>query len=61
MHVNDLLKIAVENSASDLHLKVGSFPMMRVRGDLVPANEGARMTSVSTVTNSKSSREAERS
>jgi twitching motility protein PilT len=34
MHVNDLLKIAVENGASDLHLKVGSFPMMRVRGAL---------------------------
>ena len=26
MHVNDLLKIAVDNSASDLHLKVGSYP-----------------------------------
>jgi twitching motility protein PilT len=37
MHVNDLLKIAVENGASDLHLKVGSFPMMRVRGVLQPA------------------------
>ena len=32
MHVNDLLKIAVESGASDLHLKVGSYPMMRVRG-----------------------------
>ena len=29
MHVNDLLKIAVEAGASDLHLKVGSYPMMR--------------------------------
>src|SRR5919201_1207258 len=28
MHVNDLLKIAVDNGASDLHLKVGGFPMM---------------------------------
>ena len=37
MHVNDLLRIAVENGASDLHLKVGTFPMMRVRGTLVPA------------------------
>ena len=35
MHVNDLLKIAVEHNASDLHLKVGSFPMMRVRGELI--------------------------
>jgi twitching motility protein PilT len=38
MHVNDLLKIAVEASASDLHLKVGSLPMMRVRGALIPAS-----------------------
>jgi len=43
MHVNDLLKIAVENAASDLHLKVGSYPMMRVRGDLVPAAEEKRL------------------
>src|SRR5215468_2449692 len=39
MHVNDLLKIAVENGASDLHLKVGSFPMMRVRGALASAGD----------------------
>jgi twitching motility protein PilT len=43
MHVNDLLKVAVENSASDLHLKVGSYPMMRVRGDLIPASEEKRL------------------
>ena len=43
MHVNDLLKIAVENGASDLHLKVGSYPMMRVRGALVPATEDKRL------------------
>jgi twitching motility protein PilT len=43
MHVNDLLKIAVENGASDLHIKVGTFPMMRVRGQLVPANEEKRL------------------
>ena len=36
MHVNDLLKIAVESGASDLHVKVGSLPMMRVRGVLQP-------------------------
>ena len=35
MHVNELLKLAVEAGASDLHLKVGSYPMMRVRGNLV--------------------------
>ena len=43
MHVNDLLKIAVEGGASDLHLKVGSYPMMRVRGQLVPAKEDKRL------------------
>ena len=43
MHVNDLLKIAVENGASDLHLKVGSYPMMRVRGSLVPALSDKRL------------------
>ena len=43
MHVNDLLKIAVENGASDLHLKVGSYPMMRLRGSLTPASEEKRL------------------
>jgi twitching motility protein PilT len=43
MHVNDLLKIAVDNTASDLHLKVGSYPMMRVRGALLPATEEKRL------------------
>ena len=43
MHVNDLLKIAVESGASDLHLKVGSYPMLRVRGVLVPALSDKRL------------------
>ena len=43
MHVNDLLKSAVESGASDLHIKVGSYPMMRVRGSLVPVNEDKRL------------------
>ena len=38
MHVNDLLKIAVVSGASDLHLKVGTYPMMRVRGNADPRN-----------------------
>ncbi len=37
MHVNDLLKIAVERGASDLHLKAGNVPTLRIRGALVPA------------------------
>src|SRR5687768_15875910 len=43
MHVNDLLKIAVDSGASDLHLKVGSYPMLRVRGSLVPAVSDRRL------------------
>src|SRR5215208_5188958 len=43
MHVNDLLKIAVESGASDLHLKVGSYPMMRLRGVLMPASEDKKL------------------
>jgi twitching motility protein PilT len=43
MHVNDLLKIAVDAGASDLHIKVGSYPMMRVRGTLTPANQDKKL------------------
>jgi twitching motility protein PilT len=43
MHVNDLLKVAVEHGASDLHLKVGSYPMMRLRGALSPASEEKKL------------------
>jgi twitching motility protein PilT len=43
MHINDLLKIAVSSGASDLHLKVGSYPMMRVNGTLVVASEQKRL------------------
>ncbi len=49
MHVNELLKLAVEAGASDLHLKVGSYPMMRVRGELAPASEIARLSHEDTV------------
>ena len=43
MHVNDLLKTAVDNGASDLHLKVGSFPMMRVRGTRMPVADDKKL------------------
>jgi twitching motility protein PilT len=49
MHVNDLLKIAVERGASDLHLKVGAYPMLRLHGTLVPATEDKRLTHEDTV------------
>jgi len=50
MHVNDLLKMAVERGASDLHLKVGSYPMLRLHGTLVPATEDKRLSPEDTVT-----------
>ena len=39
MDVNDLLRIAVDAGRPIFHLKVGSYPMMRVRGALVPASD----------------------
>ena len=39
MHVNDLLKLAVDKGASDLHLKVGSYPLVRIHGHLAPVAE----------------------
>jgi twitching motility protein PilT len=43
MHVNELLKITVERGASDLHLKAGSYPMMRIRGGLTPVSQDHRL------------------
>jgi twitching motility protein PilT len=43
MQINELLKIAVTSGASDLHLKVGSYPMMRINGSLVVASEEKRL------------------
>jgi twitching motility protein PilT len=43
MHINDLLRIAVSSGASDLHLKVGSYPMMRVNGSLMVVSEERRL------------------
>ena len=43
MHVDDLLKLVVEQGASDLHLKVGTYPMMRVAGRLRPVTEEKRL------------------
>ena len=44
MHIDDLLRIAVERKASDLHLKVGNHPYLRIDGQLVPLNELKRLT-----------------
>ncbi|HKV08629.1 MAG TPA: type IV pilus twitching motility protein PilT [Thermoanaerobaculia bacterium] len=49
MNINDLLKIAVERKASDLHLKVGSHPVIRVDGDLIPLGEMKRLMQEDTI------------
>lgn len=49
MQINDLLKIAIERNASDLHLKVGSHPVLRIAGELVPLVEMKRLMQEDTI------------
>src|SRR5258708_5306383 len=42
--IDDLLRRAVENKSSDLHLKVGNHPYLRVDGLLTPISEVPRVT-----------------
>jgi twitching motility protein PilT len=49
MNINDLLKIAVERKASDIHLKVGSHPVIRVDGQLEPLQDLKRLMQEDTV------------
>ena len=38
MKINDLLKYAIDSGASDLHLSVGSKPMVRINGSMMHLN-----------------------
>ena len=49
MNINDLLKIAVERKASDLHLKVGGHPVVRIDGELHPLPELKRLMQEDTI------------
>jgi twitching motility protein PilT len=49
VHINDLLKIACERGASDLHLKVGSHPVIRVDGRLTPLLDCKRLMQEDTI------------
>ena len=49
MNINDLLKIAVEREASDLHLKVGNHPVLRINGVLQPLVEIKRLMQEDTI------------
>ena len=43
MELNDILKIAMQGGASDIHLKAGMPPIFRVDGSLVPLKDAQRL------------------
>ncbi len=49
MHINDILKVAAERKSSDIHLKVGSHPVIRIDGELVPLVEMKRLMQEDTI------------
>jgi len=49
MNIDDLLKISVEREASDLHLKVGNNPVLRIHGLLHPLFELKRLMPEDTI------------
>jgi len=44
MEIDELLKIAIESDASDLHLKAGNFPILRINGKLKPLTSFPRLS-----------------
>ncbi|HEX9639045.1 MAG TPA: type IV pilus twitching motility protein PilT [Acidobacteriota bacterium] len=50
MNIDALLRSAVERDASDLHLKVGNHPFLRIHGVLEPLLEVERLTKEDTLT-----------
>jgi twitching motility protein PilT len=44
MHINTLLKMALDRGASDIHLKAGSHPWFRIDGTLTPITEVKRLS-----------------
>src|SRR6266487_4677468 len=44
MNIDDLLRIAMERRASDLHLKVGNYPHLRIDGELFPLTDQPRVS-----------------
>jgi len=44
MDIDELLKIAIERDASDLHLKAGNYPIIRIHGRLEPLTQYPKLT-----------------
>ena len=40
MNIDELLKIAVDREASDLHVRAGAPPILRIHGNLIPIGDG---------------------
>src|ERR1051325_11534449 len=49
-HIDELLAIACREGASDLHLKAGSYPFIRVNGELKPVMDWKRLSQEDTLT-----------
>jgi twitching motility protein PilT len=47
--IDDLLRMACERKSSDLHLKVGNYPHVRINGELVPLVETKRLAAEDTL------------
>ena len=43
VRIDDLLRVAISHGASDLHLKVGAFPVMRIGGELHTVADAPRL------------------
>ncbi|MBC8357642.1 MAG: PilT/PilU family type 4a pilus ATPase [Candidatus Aminicenantes bacterium] len=48
MKIDELLKISIESDASDLHLKPGNHPVLRINGVLKPLTSYPRLTAALT-------------
>jgi twitching motility protein PilT len=49
LKIDDLLRTATAQKASDLHIKAGSFPVMRVDGELRPLLDAPRLSQEDTL------------
>jgi len=49
MHINELLTTIVDLGGSDLHLKVGNFPIARVKGRLTPLTQFKKLVQEDTI------------
>ena len=49
MHINELLTTIVDLGGSDLHLKVGNYPIARVKGRLAPLTQFKKLVQEDTI------------